>query len=286
MIYKYFKFDEYSVSNLIRNELFCNNPKAFNDPFECWFITREGIPHPENEPDRFNSVCKAWGYEIETNVGDFDDYYRYMEELELYQPNLKGFLNSVRISCFSKEVDNLLMWSHYADGLRGFCLEFDDSIFLSIDTDKNASIIPVSYSEEPPVVDKMLYSLANDQIWYHEMALGEGPNSPAEVQNYEKALIDAEQLLDDLYTKTIATKPIQWKYEEEIRLVFSSNEASEGEYFKYPPEAIKGIIFGERMDVKVKETLLQIIEAKKDPIEKRIASRNSETYKIKFESLN
>ncbi|MDD2306067.1 MAG: DUF2971 domain-containing protein [Prolixibacteraceae bacterium] len=284
MLYKYFTVDEYSISNLIRNELYCRNYKAFNDPFECWFILKEGSPDPEKEPDRFEKICQIWGYEKESDDAFYDSYYLYMEELESYQPDIKKILDGSRISCFSKEIDNLLMWSHYADGLRGFCLEFDESLMLSVDTDKEASIIPVLYAEEPPIVDKMLYSLANDQIWFNEMALNEEPSSSYH-QDYEEGIKDAEQLLDALYTKTIATKPIQWKYEEEIRLVFNSKEASKGEYFKYPPEAIKGIIFGERMDIKVKETLLQIIEAKKIPIEKKIALRNSETYKIKFESL-
>lgn len=49
----------------------------------------------------------------------------------------KGFRKSVEaiaakmqhqgIACFSAKVDDLLMWSHYADGHRGFCLEFEGS---------------------------------------------------------------------------------------------------------------------------------------------------------------
>ena len=31
------------------------------------------------------------------------------------------------IACFSENMDNILMWSHYGDGHRGFCLEFDTS---------------------------------------------------------------------------------------------------------------------------------------------------------------
>lgn len=285
MLYKYFSVSEYSISNLIRNELYCQNYKAFNDPFECWFILKEGIPDPEKEPDRFDKVCQAWGYEKESNDGFFDDYYLYMEELESYQPNIQKFLNGARISCFSKEIDNLLMWSHYADGLRGFCLEFDESLLMSVETEKEASIIPVLYAMDPPLVDKMLFSLADDQIWYHEMAMEEDPNSPM-LLDYEQALKDATQLLESLYTKTIATKPKQWKYEKEFRLVFYSDKTTEGEYFKYPPDAIKSIIFGERIDLKVKETLLQIIEEKNISIKMKSAFRNPETYKIKFKSLS
>lgn len=38
-------------------------------------------------------------------------------------------LSEVRgVSCFSEKVDDLLMWGHYAEGHRGFCLEFDTSL--------------------------------------------------------------------------------------------------------------------------------------------------------------
>ena len=33
--------------------------------------------------------------------------------------------NQQGVACFSEDVDNILMWAHYADGHRGFCLEFD-----------------------------------------------------------------------------------------------------------------------------------------------------------------
>lgn len=289
MLYKYFKINEHSVSNLILNELYCQNYKAFNDPFECWFSLREGIPNPEIEPERFEQICTAWGYPKEHMDSDLEDYNLYMDELESYQPDIRAFLETVKISCFSQENDNLLMWSHYADGLRGFCVEFDEELILSNEVDKEPSLISVLYTDKPPVVDKMLYSLGKDQIWYHEMAIHEEPNSTY-VPAYKQALSEAEKLLNDLYTKTVATKPIQWKYELESRLVFSTNNNNnnnnDGEFFKYPSEAIKGIIFGEKMNPKAKETLIQIVEAKNLLITKRIARRDNEDYKIKFEQVN
>lgn len=37
-------------------------------------------------------------------------------------------LNGKGISCFSSDLDNLLMWSHYGAKHTGFCLEFDTSL--------------------------------------------------------------------------------------------------------------------------------------------------------------
>jgi hypothetical protein len=168
MIYKYFKATEYSISGLIRDELYCQNYQAFNDPFECWFILKEGIPHKEKEPERFKSLCDAWGFHPQNNEEQIELFDPYMEELESYQPDLMGYINGAKISCFSKKADNLLMWAHYADGLRGFCVGFDEKKILANDKENFAAIIPVSYLKRPPVVDKMIYALANDQIWYNE----------------------------------------------------------------------------------------------------------------------
>lgn len=286
MIYKYFKINENSISNLVRNELYCQNYKSFNDPFECWFILKEGIPRPEKERERFESVCKAWGYQSDKMDSGSEDYFLYMEELETYQPDIQGYVDRAKISCFSKEVGNLLMWSHYANGLRGFCVEFDEKLLLSEDKERNASIIPVSYIEQPPVVDKMLYSLANDQVWYNEMALEEEPNGNY-VNEYKQGLKDARRLLKNLYKKTIASKPIQWKYEKEVRLIiYSENDSSAGEFFHFPSTAIKSVIVGEKIDAKFKETISQIIDMKRLPILKKMAKRNPTSYQIEFEPFN
>jgi hypothetical protein len=49
------------------------------------------------------------------------------------------------VACFSAAADNLLLWAHYADGHRGFCLEFDtsDPVFEKIQR--------VGYTQEWPV---------------------------------------------------------------------------------------------------------------------------------------
>ena len=51
----------------------------------------------------------------------------------LWQQNLKGKaveilqpdVDKMGILCFSEHCDDILMWSHYSDGHKGFCLEFD-----------------------------------------------------------------------------------------------------------------------------------------------------------------
>src|SRR3546814_20770450 len=77
----------------------------------------------------------------------------------------------MRISCFSSEADNLLMWSHYGDGLRGFCIAFDEEAITRGAT--TGSVLAVAYLDAPPPVDSFIYGVAWHQAWYSHVAIPE-----------------------------------------------------------------------------------------------------------------
>jgi len=60
---------------------------------------------------------------------------------------IADFLLQRGVSCFSEKVDSLLMWSHYADHCKGFCLEFDTA------TEAFEKIRKVRYAKEMPEFD-------------------------------------------------------------------------------------------------------------------------------------
>ena len=84
------------------------------------------------------------------------------------------------VACFSELHDSLLMWSHYSDGGRGFCLEF------STDNELFAKVEKVDYSDQMPRFDPAQILLLK------------------EVPNIEK-----------LYS----TKSESWSYEREWRVI-------------------------------------------------------------------
>jgi len=95
----------------------------------------------------------------------------------------------VSVSCFSEENDNMLMWSHYADGHKGFCLEFDTNY------DPFTKMFPVSYSENIPEID------ANKII-----------NNP---DNYLETI-----------KANLLHKYIDWRYEKEWRVLHQEKTTS------------------------------------------------------------
>jgi hypothetical protein len=98
--------------------------------------------------------------------------------------------NKRGIACFSEVVDNILMWAHYADGHRGFCLEFDT---------KNmhfSKAFPVTYSDFLPTMHLTKVLIQED---------------------------DDNNLMD-----MITTKSSLWSYEKEWRLFHKEGDTKYG----------------------------------------------------------
>lgn len=287
-MFKFSKFNKYTLENLEKGQIWCNYYDVFNDPFECWCTEKTGIPDPEKEKERYDSIVGAWGYD--PGPRNREEYFEYCSEfVHPYSMKVSYFIESARICCFCKSSDNLLMWSHYADGLRGFCVEFDKSKLLqqgSLDMD----VFDVFYTDNPPLVDTMLFEVAKDQIWFHEMAIGEEESKiqgiPDHVPNkllpeYHVALKDARQLLFDLYYKILCHKPKEWHYEEEVRLIFHTEKKDKaGHPFMYPKSAITSIIIGEKADQRNIKNIKKIINKMDIKVPLRTARRVKGRYDI------
>jgi len=59
----------------------------------------------------------------------------------------KEYVQKRGISCFSEKVDDLLMWSYYADGHKGFCLEYNTEY------EPFQNVFKVNYVKSIPKVD-------------------------------------------------------------------------------------------------------------------------------------
>lgn len=99
------------------------------------------------------------------------------------------------IGCICINYKNKLMWSHYADSHKGFCIKYDYSN-LVVD-DHTVLPLPVIYSDERPLIS-----------W--KAAL----NNSSE--NVEEAVLQ--------FTKGLLTKDSIWSYENEWRILVKTTE--------------------------------------------------------------
>jgi hypothetical protein len=140
-LYKYTPINKHSVENLQNSQLYLNNPRDFNDPFDCLLPKGQAIEclFRENAKKLNIDVTKAR-----------DDFYENINQL---------IDETIRVGCLSEICPTkTIMWSHYGNSHRGMCLEYD----FSKCTDSDCNIIrPVMYSNAPIITKSNVIGYEN-----------------------------------------------------------------------------------------------------------------------------
>jgi hypothetical protein len=93
-VYKFFGTEDYHLSSLREHYLFYSEFTSFNDPFDC-----------------------------NVELIDFQKLGKSNKEQTL-ENTIKDRFPTIGICCFSRKFNSILMWSHYANNHKGFCVEF------------------------------------------------------------------------------------------------------------------------------------------------------------------
>ncbi|KHE93441.1 MAG: DUF2971 domain-containing protein [Candidatus Scalindua rubra] len=117
VLYKYSAFSDDAISSLINKTVWFADPRSFNDPFDCRFDILESSPKSFKMPAKIGVEIMAEKF----NACKKDEEYDSPKE---YRNKLEKALTEIGVLCLSSSNDNMLMWSHYADKHKGFCLSF------------------------------------------------------------------------------------------------------------------------------------------------------------------
>ncbi|MBC3832507.1 DUF2971 domain-containing protein [Undibacterium amnicola] len=186
-LYKYEAFTVQSLLNLKNQVVYFAPPSGFNDPYDCALKADIEEIRPD-EIEKFRSIylAEAWPDHVKRALES-----KALSELRpmlmrgartACEEVIEKFIESRGVSCFSEINDELLMWAHYSDKYKGFCLEFDTN------TELFAKAKKVKYVEEMPKL-----------------------NALSVFANGERG-----EVLDLFCTKSSA-----WKYEREWRVLHS-----------------------------------------------------------------
>ena len=93
-VYKFFSTNLYNIEALKEKYIYLTHFSKFNDPFDCNF-----------------------------NLIDFSKQNKKSNQKKKEKSLIENFKN-IGVSCFSRKNDSILMWSHYAENHKGFCIEF------------------------------------------------------------------------------------------------------------------------------------------------------------------
>jgi hypothetical protein len=128
-LYKYQSTSIQSITNLSSGKIWFSDPKKFNDPFDCGLKVEMKDLTDADIAAVLDDLARTGG------APTVEQFRRLPADVLKQQiaSGLKGAIElgirGVRgVACFSEKVNDLLMWGHYAEGHRGFCLEFDTSL--------------------------------------------------------------------------------------------------------------------------------------------------------------
>lgn len=260
-LFRYRSVDKRTIEGLERNEFYFASPTDFNDPFDCKnLFSFDGstdsdfrlflkcrIKHmePNLSAQEINEKVEAI-----INNGNCGDKKTQAKQLKIWGDILEEESNKLGIVCFSKKHKDILMWSLYSDKHRGICLEFDKDIIES-----RFFCGRVHYSQNYPTFKKF-------------------------VTDFNKSCFKS------IYKLFLLTKSKHWKYEKEYRLIDKPSYRKDlpGErLYKYPAEALIGVIWGCQTLEEDKEKIKTALKSKKHSITYSQARKSENSYSIKVE---
>jgi hypothetical protein len=259
ILYKYRDWgDEKHRRILTGNEIFFSSAKHFNDPFDCQLnirwdlitdnqaINRIEQRIREENPTLANVDVKsiAEGIQQLYNYKDVENL-RYLDlETKRYLAEEHGILGLCETS------EDIIMWSHYSNCHRGFCVAFDKKKLENFFEQKNIPIGPYRVSYEPnyPIVK----------------------------------FINDDNNVNNISMEILTKKSDRWSYENEWRyILFGATDYS----LSLPDGIIIRIILGCNIGECHKSEIIQILKSKNCKIDLFQAEKMPYSYGLKFEKL-
>ncbi len=156
---------------------------------------------------------------------------------------------------FPAPLNNMLMWSHYANGFKGFCIEFDAELLVNTIVDRNSAQIGTS---------KIQYAI-------------DGKLPTVNLKTFMEASISGDLNSSFEILTSFTKKEQSWSYENELRLISEIR----GKHY-YDSECVKAVYIAEKMPLEVRQTLLSIITNKPNQIDVFEVRLHPEEYKFGF----
>lgn len=207
LVYKYRSGTENDLKALKYNQFWSSSIEQLNDPCEAITDTKK--------------IKKFLNY-IGKKVGA-----KTSNDFNLINENTDEVLsmdNKMGIYSLSKTPLDELLWAHYANSHKGFCIEYDTDILLKNDGGDHIHSFPVSYSKKPP------------SVGFFDL-----------IRNNKSETIK----------KFAFYKSKKWEYEKEHRIVTSKTGLN-----SYDHKALKSVYFGLKMGVAEKNNILNLLKGR------------------------
>jgi hypothetical protein len=123
-LFKYRAFDRYALQALVDQKVWLAAPDTLNDPLDCKFHV--SMQHTDQElADHLNECA---GARNETRRFTLEDIPKERPKFEAVLATLGEGVRNAGIWCVGATPLEPSMWAHYADGHRGFCIEYERNL--------------------------------------------------------------------------------------------------------------------------------------------------------------
>ncbi len=151
---------------------------------------------------------------------------------------------SITLCSFSEENSNSIMWSHYSNDHSGICVEYKPELLEFLEKLKGYFAFgKVNYTDKPPTLNVF------DEI-------------------------------NSIIKKTMYNKQSEWKYENELRIVFLDPK-NDTKFIPIEREYIKSVYIGSRADSEIEGKVIAL--CKNTNIDIYYAVTLGKSYKVSFE---
>lgn len=198
------------------------------------YVENNGIAIDVDEIDATLSLSKNLNPDLAEATEDVEKFIKDMEDKICTAS--KGLF---KIGCLCTDYKNRLMWSHYADGHQGFCIEYDYS--NCDDKVLNNLPLPVIYTTNRPLI----------------------PWKPA----FEKTSQNMQEAASEIMI-ALLTKDNAWEYENEWRVLVNSSDPSNQ---KMP--RISCVYLGAMISDENRDKILKIAKEKNIPVKQMTVDR-------------
>jgi hypothetical protein len=219
-LYKYRAYNPNSLDMLINREFHFCDPVHLNDPFDCQISIRDSIEEAVEYAE------KNAQYSVKNKI------LKLIKLNDLYN-KIESDAKKCGILSLSKSQYNVLMWSHYGNEHKGFCLGFDLSQKF------------IKHNEEYDIIGASdVYYCKTNPFFDFFMDIAESKDS-LQWDKFWLSLLNLE----------LIAKSEAWKYEDEVRVVRRKSEP-----VSFDPTELVEVIFGLRTLEKHEEKIRAILK--------------------------
>ena len=245
-----------------------SNPAAFPDsPIKSKLLELINSNTPDSEI-------------VNTLRADYDGFIKQMsseiQKQEAWPRNNKY----TKIGCFTEKIDSKFMWDHYADGYKGFALEYDFRKWYTL----NVNLYPVIYSSQmldaTEMIDRICITDYVDSIQPEE--------AYKNVFELFKTQLHQQCPINSMYfiKMYLYKDKVEYSHEREWRMLKIDKDSPNQDFISIPDMGyLKAIYYGLDMEPRYKTHLRSIAKAKGIREYDVVLDRNNRKYSLKVVPL-